>query len=213
MINDFQRFIASLEVKLAGPLPGISSQLKMAGMKRKIEAGQIVVPNDARRAGVMVLFYPVEENPNIAFIKRNEYPGVHGGQISFPGGGWESHDKNMTETALRETEEEIGVPAEKIIPIGNLSSLYIPPSNFLVTPTVGYTTERPEFRPDPEEVEKILEIPFHLFLDSNNLTEKDIIVSMDVVIKVPCFSVNGYVIWGATAMMLHELTDVISRES
>jgi 8-oxo-dGTP pyrophosphatase MutT (NUDIX family) len=207
---DFSDFIRGIKDKMTDPLPGISSQLKMAGMRRFMREGKVVVPDDVRKAGVLAMFYPSNGTINLVFIKRTEYPGVHSGQISFPGGGWEEGDKDMVATALREAEEEIGVNRLLVTPIGNLTDLFIPPSNFLVTPVVGYTHERPDFRPDPGEVDRILEVSLDELLDEKTRQEQEIAIFPAVKIKVPCFYVEGNVIWGATAMMLSELIDVIS---
>jgi 8-oxo-dGTP pyrophosphatase MutT (NUDIX family) len=212
-MTDFRNFIAGLKEKLARPLPGLSSQLKMASVSRIIKDGNLVLPEDVRKAGVLVLFYPCGHDLCIAFIKRAEYPGVHSGQISFPGGGREKHDKDITETALREAEEEIGVDRKLVTTIGNLSDLYIPPSNFLVTPVVGYTQTKPVFIPDPEEVETVLEISFDELVKADSKQEKEISIFPALNIKVPCYYVNGNVIWGATAMIISELIDVISPGS
>lgn len=210
---DFNDFITSFKEKMTNPLPGISSQLKMATMRRLIKEGKVVVPDDVRKGGVLALFYPSNGTIYIVFIKRNEYPGVHSGQISFPGGGWEEGDKDMVATALREAEEEIGVDRLEVTPIGNLTELFIPPSNFLVTPVVGYANERPDFSPDPEEVDRILEVSLDELLDKKTMQEQEITIFPDVRIKVPCFYIEGCVIWGATAMMLSELLDIINQGS
>jgi 8-oxo-dGTP pyrophosphatase MutT (NUDIX family) len=209
----FPIFIESLKNKLDKPLPGLESQLKLASMRRLMKDGQLIIPADARKAGVLILFYPFGGDIYLAFIKRAEYPGVHSGQISFPGGGWERSDNDLVATALREAEEEIGVPRESITPIGKLTDLFIPPSNFLVTPVVGYSERKPEFKIDPEEVDRILEIPLQEFLDHTAIQQKEISIFPDVILKVPCFYVNEQVIWGATAMIMNELLDVISQGS
>ena len=209
----FNDFITKLKEKLAGPLPGLDSQLRMASMRRVIEQGRMKVPADVKKGGVLVLFYPHQEQVYLVLMKRTEYPGVHSGQISFPGGGWEPEDQNMTETALRETEEEIGVKRQLVRPVGFLSELFIPPSNFLVTPVVGYIEARPEFRPDPSEVAQIVEIPLNEFLREENRLEKNITVYPDIRMRVPCFYINGNVIWGATAMMINELIDLLTQGS
>ena len=198
---------------MTNPLPGTPSQLKMASMRRLMKFGKIFVPADVRKGGVLALFYPSNGSIWLVFIRRAEYPGVHSGQISFPGGGWEEGDRDLVATALREAEEEIGVSRNTVIPIGNLTDLFIPPSNFLVTPVVGYTHTRPDFMPDPDEVDEILEVPLDLLLDDKARQEKDITIFPAVKIKVPCFYIDGNIIWGATAMMLNELIDVINRGS
>jgi 8-oxo-dGTP pyrophosphatase MutT (NUDIX family) len=210
---EFTSFIENLREKLAKPLPGTTSQLKMATMRRLLKDGRMVVPDNARKGGVLALFYPCNGNICLVFIKRTEYPGVHSGQVSFPGGGLEDIDKNMVETALREAEEEIGVDRKLVIPVGMLSELFIPPSNFLVTPVVGYTHEKPDFKPDPDEVDRILEVSLDDLLKDGTKQEQEITIFPAVKLKVPCFYAEGEVIWGATAMILSELIDVINQES
>lgn len=209
----FDEFIGMIGKKLTFPLPGIDSQLKMASMRRVLIDGKMVPPRDVRKGGVLALFYPSNGRICIVLIKRTEYPGVHSGQISFPGGRWEFGDKDMISTALREAQEEIGVDRNKVTTMGILTELFIPPSNFLVTPVVGFTAERPEFRPDPDEVDRIIEISLDDLLDVRTKQEQEITIYPAVQLKVPCFYVDGNVIWGATAMILNELIDVISRES
>jgi 8-oxo-dGTP pyrophosphatase MutT (NUDIX family) len=213
MSGTFYGLITDLKEKLAGPLPGLASQLKMAGMKRFIRDGKLEAPSNVRKGGVLALFYPHEGKIFIVFMKRTEYPGVHSGQISFPGGGSEAEDADIIATALREAEEEIGVMRTTVEPIGMLTDLYIPPSNFLVTPVVGYTAERPYFTADPEEVDQIIEIELSNLMDPSSRQEREISLFPAVKITVPCFYVSGHVIWGATAMMLSELIELISPGS
>ena len=213
MHEEFRLFMNDLQGRLKMPLPGLSSQMKMATMKRIMRNGKVEIPEDARNAGVLVLFYRKGEEIFIPFIRRNEYPGVHSGQISFPGGGREEHDRDITETALRETEEEIGVAKNLVNPIGRLSELFIPPSNFVVTPVVGFMEEIPDFRPDPSEVQNVLEVPLKALLHPDAVQQKEIEIFPEVRIQVPCYYIDCHVIWGATAMMISELLDVISPGS
>jgi 8-oxo-dGTP pyrophosphatase MutT (NUDIX family) len=212
-MDAFEEFIESLSKRLNAPLPGISSQLKMASIHRQIVDGKMVIPEDVRKAAVLVLFYPSGGKIHLVFMKRTEYPGVHSGQISFPGGGQEPGDTDMADTALRETEEEIGIKKESITTIGILTDMYIPPSNFLVTPVIGFTNERPVFHPDPEEVDEVVEVALEKILDKNTKQEKEITIFPDIKIKVPSYYTNGHVIWGATAMMLSELVEIITPGS
>jgi 8-oxo-dGTP pyrophosphatase MutT (NUDIX family) len=209
MHEQFIRFINELQDKLKMPLPGLSSQMKMATLKRAMHDGKVDIPADARQAGVIVLFYRKGEDIFIPFIKRNEYPGVHSGQISFPGGGREEHDRDIIQTALRETEEEIGVARRLVKPIGHLSELFIPPSNFVVTPVVSFIEEIPEFYPNPSEVDRVLEVPLKELLHPRAIQLKEITIFPEVKVQVPCYFIDGQVIWGATAMMLSELLEVI----
>jgi 8-oxo-dGTP pyrophosphatase MutT (NUDIX family) len=212
-MTEFQKFIEGLKIKLARPLPGLHSQLKMASITRQVLDGKVVIPDNVRKAGVLVLFYPSKNEIFIAFIKRTEYPGVHSGQVAFPGGGWEEQDKDLTATALREAEEEIGVARQTVNILGKLSDLFIPPSNFLVSPMVGYTMTKPDFVPEPEEVDSVLEIPLKKLLDTDSKQDKEIHIFPDINITVPCYYVDGHVIWGATAMMLSELIDIVNPGS
>ena len=210
-MNDPLRLLTGdLEDKLRQKLPGLKSQMRMATMRRAMRDGKMEIPDDARQAGVLVLFYPKEGKIYLPFILRNEYPGVHSGQVSFPGGGKEESDRDIIETAIRETEEEIGIPGHLVKPIGQLSDLFIPPSNFVVTPIVAYIEEQPTFIPDPSEVQRVLEVSLEELLDPACIQEKTITIFPEVRINVPCFYVDNEVIWGATAMMLSELVDVIS---
>ena len=209
--KDFRSFIEGLKIKLDGPLPGLDAQLKMANLKRITHGRSMAIPPDARQGGVLLLLYPAGEKIYIVFIKRTEYNGVHSGQISFPGGGQEKVDKTIIDTALREAFEEIGVPPGLVVPIGKLTQLYIPPSNFLVTPVVGFIEFTPHFKPEPEEVERIIQVPLDALLDENNLQEKEITIVEGLVITAPCFYIDRNIIWGATAMILSELIELIRQ--
>jgi 8-oxo-dGTP pyrophosphatase MutT (NUDIX family) len=210
-MNQFREFISGLQNKLSKPLPGLSSQLAMATLGRSVRDGKLEVPEDVRKAAVLVLFYPSGNEIRIVLIKRVEYPGVHSGQISFPGGGWERHDKDIIATALREAEEETGINRDNVITIGKLTDLFIPPSNFLVTPVLGYTLTRPEFIADPEEVDRVLEISLEDLVHEGSKQEKEISIFPATIMKVPCYYVDGHIIWGATAMIISELIDIISH--
>ena len=212
-LNNFGPFINFLRDKLLEPLPGYPAQIRMSGIRRYRESGEMVIPDDVNHGGVLALFYPVDDKPAIAFIKRTEYDGAHSGQISFPGGKMEKGDHSVIDTALRETEEEIGVPVKEISVLGRLTDLYIPPSHFLVTPVVGFITSTPVFRPDLVEVERIIETPLIILLSEEVIQEKVIEVMNGLRWNVPCYYVDGNIIWGATAMILSELLEVIARES
>jgi 8-oxo-dGTP pyrophosphatase MutT (NUDIX family) len=130
--------------------------------------------------------------------------------MSFPGGKKDDADKDLIETALRETEEEVGVTRNQIDLLGSLSELYIPPSNFLVQPTVGFAGGEIQFTPQPNEVEKVVEIPVDFFLDYSNINMQTEITIFDGnKVRVPAYHYNGHVIWGATAIMLSEFTFII----
>lgn len=202
------QFIKRIEERLQRPLPGQEAQYRMAHQVRRRVAPP---PDDARMAGVLALFYPKSDDWHIVFIERPHRPeDRHGGQISFPGGKQEEMDNSLAETALREAEEEIGVPSSSIRLLGALTDLYIPVSNFLVNPFVGYITQYPTFKPQPSEVEDIIEVPFNTFLNENTRQWINLPITEKITLQqVPYFNIEGKIIWGATAMMLSELIEVV----
>lgn len=207
---NFDDFLNNISLVSKIELPSTNSHLKMAPSERKRfmqEAGNTY--HYARKAGVMMLFYPKAKVTHILLIIRNSYPGVHSSQIAFPGGKYENIDKNMQQTALRETYEEIGIPANAIKVIREFSEIYIPPSNFLVTPYLGISEAELHFILQPEEVAGILEVPLSKLFDETIITSHTIDTSYADAIQVPAFKIDNHIVWGATAMMLSELKDVL----
>ncbi len=203
--NKFYEFQQQVIGCFQRDLPGLESQLLMAPPNRREEIGDPARKANAVRSSVLILFYEKSGEPYIVFIKRPEYNGVHSGQIAFPGGRWEQTDKSFYHTALREAREETGILPERVRLAGNLSELYIPPSNYLVSPFVGFYEAIPVFRPDPLEVAQILEIPFGFFVSPTSIENVEILAAGNRQIYTPCFKYQGHIIWGATAMMLNEL--------
>lgn len=196
--------VSRLEQRLKGPLPGLEAQLELTSIRHLRKDPHFTVPDQHKRGSVLILFYPSSDLVKLVFIRRPEYPGVHSGQISFPGGQHEAQDTSEIHTALRETREEIGVEPSEITILGTITQLYIPPSNFLVTPVIGYMDHKPEFIPDREEVSQVLELPLEEFIRKKSIVWKEIPVNGEMMIKAPCFYVEDNTIWGATAMMLNE---------
>ena len=207
----FAEFVLLLENRLQKPLPGRSAQLKMSSLPRIQELMRLSPPDDVRQSSVLILFYPDGDQIYLVLMLRPEYPGVHSGQISFPGGKYEETDESLIYTALREAKEEIGIDPMKVQILGQLTEMYIPPSNFLVTPVVGYQASRPFFVADPKEVKSIIEIRMADLLDNRNRQMKKMKLSLGFSLKVPSYCVNGHVIWGATAMILSELKEIVSE--
>ncbi|ADQ79973.1 NUDIX hydrolase [Paludibacter propionicigenes WB4] len=202
-----------LKQKFQQPLPGTASHLKMAPPNR---AKELLEKENhlltARQSAVMVLLFPSNNRLQAIYIKRSEYDGVHSGQIAFPGGKQEKTDPGFEATALRETFEEIGVTADKIEIIGQLSDLFIPPSNFIVKPFVGYCTHQPAYKLDPREIQAVVEIDLADFYSENRIFEKEFSTgTAGKTIKAPYFAINGIEIWGATAMITSELLDVLNH--
>lgn len=180
-------------------------------MSSKPERADYPIRDDHRKSAVLALLYPHRENHHLVFMQRPVYPGVHSGQVSFPGGRQEPEDLDLTVTALREAEEELGIPASQVHMIGSLTPLYIPPSNFMVYPQVGYMPIRPDFVPSEREVERVIEASLELLLDIEIRQESTIRLNQNLKIKAPAFIVEGFPIWGATAMMLNELLHLIEE--
>lgn len=160
----------------------------------------------------MAVFYPgASQNTQLVLILRKTYQGVHSNQIGFPGGRAEEIDKNLKYTALRETEEEVGIPRNEVQVIKKLTKLYIPPSNFWVQPYMGLLENTPRLIPQPEEVEKIIEVDLDDFMDMNNLVTTRLSTFYAKDIEVPAFKLKGHIVWGATGMMLNEIRELLSK--
>lgn len=212
--STYTHFVEELTTALTPPLPGSPAHDMLAPEHRKT---LIMINPDtsyAQLSSVMILFFPDNEGkPNIIFTKRVEYKGVHSGQISFPGGKSEKTDKDLFETAYRETEEEIGLVKSSIKTIGVLSELYVPPSNFIIFPVVGILNEYPVFRPDDNEVAEILTVPFEFFLNEGSVGTYNVTTYDNLKFQVPGFMIGNNLIWGATAMILSELILVARKVS
>ncbi len=202
-------FIEKIEQRLHQPLPGKAAQNKMAH-KIRMKVGE--PSSDAKIACVLSLLYPKNNDWYIILMKRVSKfkEDKHRGQVSFPGGKLEPTDESLAAGALREAQEEVNVDPAQVKLLGQLTYLYIPVSNFLVYPFVGYTKQRPNFIPDPNEVASIIEFPLNHLFDSNNIKEIDKKISPNLILKgVPYFDIKGEVVWGATAMILSELVEIL----
>jgi 8-oxo-dGTP pyrophosphatase MutT (NUDIX family) len=208
---NFETFIKTTSKIKNLNLPGEDSLFKMSPPFREelIEANKAKMKS-AKQAGVMALFYPNEEGETyLILILRKTYKGVHSAQVGFPGGKYEDDDPDLQHTALRETYEEVGVPMVDIQVLKAMTKLYIPPSNFTVSPYLAITEQTPLFIKQDEEVEDLIEVSLTHFLDDVNTGEVNVMTSMNVELEVPAFTLNGHVVWGATAMMLSELKDLL----
>lgn len=203
----FTTFQALLPLLQQLPLPALSAHAKVVPEERRraLYAGNI--PDKARQAAVLIYLFPIEAVMHTVFIRRNEYPGVHSGQIAFPGGKVETEDVSLWHTALREAQEEVGIIPEHVSLIKPITSVYIPPSNFQVFPFLAYGHERPDFVLQVEEVSEILEFPLSHLLEDANVTTMRLATSYSKSIEVPAFQIENQIIWGATAMMVSELKD------
>jgi 8-oxo-dGTP pyrophosphatase MutT (NUDIX family) len=204
---DFVNFIGKLRTRLNEPLPGSSAHEKMASESRLML--KMPSPNEkTRESAVLILFYPSDNQVFIPLILRPQYDGVHGGQMAFPGGRAEKEDENLIRTALREAQEEIGVRVSDVTILGKLTKVYIPPSNFYVQPVVGYMSRKPDFFPDPREVDKVIEIALS-DVQNPEIIGRKVLTVRGIEIETPFYDILDTTVWGATAMMIAELLMVI----
>lgn len=206
--------IESLQQRiLTGSLPGSLSHIGMAHAVRKVEPP--TDPRTTKNAAVLMTLF--EKSPNdwhMIFIRRasSHQKDKHAGQIGFPGGKVEAGDPDLMFTALREAEEETSIDLSAVDVLGALSPLYITVSKFLVHPYLAYSWRKPVLTPQESEVEEILELPLAHFLDLSNRHDTRIRLQEGIILNhVPSFEVMGHTIWGATAMILNELLDIIPQ--
>ncbi|SFF15374.1 NUDIX hydrolase [Flavobacterium xueshanense] len=209
---DFQEFLQFVPKLIDAKLPAFEAHIKMAPLERleslkKIDFGD----NNPRIAAVLMLFYPKNDTTHLVLIVRNSYEGVHSAQIAFPGGKYEQDDDNFAYTALRETHEEVGIHPDKIEILKPFTELYIPPSNFMVHPFLGLSKEELVFVPEPSEVAEIIELPLSVFLSDAIVVDTNLSTSYADNISIPAFKIENHIVWGATAMMLSELKEVLKE--
>jgi 8-oxo-dGTP pyrophosphatase MutT (NUDIX family) len=205
-----KNFVEKLSIEIAKGLPGPDVQWVMASSDRMIKGFPRFPKEDSISAAVMILLYPKDNLIHTAFIQRPEYKGVHGGQISFPGGKKEASDTDLIYTAIRETVEEIGVNSSEINVINTLTPLYIPVSNIVVTPVVGWIGKKPVFTNQEDEVVFIIEADIRTLIDPSIIKIKPFEINGEM-IDIKYYDYKNNVIWGATAMILHEFLTIISK--
>ena len=205
----FLNFIEKLKERLQDPLPGQEAQDRMRASIRKPENFDLGWKEPARPGAVLILLYPTKEGVFFPLMKRSDYGGVHSGQISLPGGKREAGDKDLLDTAARETHEEIGVAREDIQIIGTISELYVYASNFDILPVIAYSEKEPLFDPDTREVVEVVKG------DQAQLTSQQVPITREIQIRnisiqAPYFEIEGHVVWGATAMILSEFLEIVA---
>lgn len=202
----FTDFLKCLKDELENELPGEKAHIKMAPGIR-----DVFKPNTkSRKAGVLILLYPKNDELHVAFIQRTEDNGPHSGQISFPGGKAEQSDKDIIDTALRESHEEIGIDPTRVKVFGQLTRLHIPVSNFLVYPVIGFYDSTPKFIPQQSEVKHVIELKLKDLLDPKNCTTKEFSYG-EISFLAPIYNPDNITIWGATAMILSEFIEIVLK--
>jgi len=209
----FESVLQSLDTISTWVLPGETSQFKMVPpFRQELVKRQGKNIKNAKQSAILALLYPDAFNEvYIVLILRKTYKGVHSAQIGFPGGKVEEQDQSLKDTALREAFEEVGVKPKDVNILKKLTQVYIPPSNFYVTPFLGVSYSMPEFIKQDDEVEEILEVKLQDLLNDKNITSKTVSTSYKVDVEVPAIQLNGHIVWGATAMMLSELKDLLKQ--
>ena len=199
-----------LKGRLKKSLPGIIAHKKMMAVPENSLRFNINAREGARESGVLVLLYQKEDRWHFPLILRREYGGTHSGQVSFPGGRKEDSDDSLEFTARRETEEEIGIKSTHVEILGALTELFIPVSNYLVHPYVGIIDFVPDFIPEEREVSRIIEAPLSSLVDPDRIKSKTIRVRNYNIIA-PYFDIQDEFVWGATAMILGEVKELLEE--
>ncbi len=193
--------IEDIRAALQQPLPGLAAQIKFAP-EYHLPDLRNDPPANARPAGVLILLYPNGGEWHFPLMRRVEDGLTHSGQISLPGGSQEAGE-SIRQTALREACEEIGAACTEVDVLGHLTTIYIQPSNFLVTPTVGQVNYRPDFKCDPREVAELIEVPLSTLFDPT-VVKREPWTLRGTQVEVPFFQIGSHKVWGATAMILSE---------
>jgi 8-oxo-dGTP pyrophosphatase MutT (NUDIX family) len=204
-----------LKEQLELPLPGYEAQLGLYSSqgleeyKRHIKNFDPDTDSNTRQSSVLILLYEKEGKIYFPLIRRPEYEGVHSGQIALPGGKVEASDPDILATALRETQEEIGIPPEQIQTLGVLTPVFIPPSRFWVNVVVGYSSSLPAFIPDQREVAEVIEYPLYQLQEIDSIEEREVLRAQQWKMRAPGYVYQDHFIWGATSMILTELRELI----
>ena len=199
-----------LKTHLAKSLPGVAAQNQMKAHRVGGEDIFFEHKGPPRLGAVAILLYPQDGKWCIPLIKRKEYPGIHSGQISLPGGKLEPTDRDLVDTAVRESNEELGVTIVTDQVVGRLSELYIIASHFNILPVVVILEDQPVFVPDQREVDQVIVTSIDQLLTPDVKQEKDLLVR-GYDIRAPYFDIADQVVWGATAMILNEFVMVLKE--
>lgn len=198
--------IEVLGKKLQWALPGIEAQKKMAPVPRSIPPFATTEKN-ATPSAVLILLFPKNDSWSFILTERSSQVEHHQGQVSLPGGAQEDGE-SLQETALRETEEELGIDIENVSVLGPLTPLFIPMSGFIVHPFVGWTKSQPEIQPDPVEVIAVPIVSIDQLLAPENI-KREKRKHRGIEVDIPFFDFEKAKVWGATAMILSEFREIL----
>ena len=206
--DDFKNIVSKLSVTTLG---GLEAQFKLAPEFRKKYTQELIDAQNPKKAAVLALFYPnPQRETSFLLTLRAAYEGIHASQISFPGGKFENSDKSLENTALRETQEEVGIQPYDVHIFKQMTDVFIPPSNFIVTPFLGMLDYTPTLIKNMEVEENIFVLLEDLLSDGA-FSSAILSTSYAKNMEVPCFMLNNHVVWGATAMMLNEIKELLKE--
>jgi 8-oxo-dGTP pyrophosphatase MutT (NUDIX family) len=207
MINNSIKFFDFLNNRLKSELPGAKAHIKMAPFGDLERLNNNIARTNAKMSAVLLL---INEDLELLFTLRSSKLRKHSGQISFPGGRADEGETSE-QTALRETEEEVGISSSKIELIGRMSLLYVPPSNNIIQPVIGRIPNNIELNLNPDEVEEAFYVPLESFLTDKNLKTKDTVFN-GVPFSYPYWDVHHSVpLWGATAIVMSEFIYLVNE--
>jgi len=207
--SESHHLFPQLEERLNKRLPGLAAQLNMVPDPRPGNIVYTEVQDSCQKAGVLLLLYLKAASVFIVLTRRTELVDRHQAQISFPGGRQEEGE-SLEQTALRETKEELGIQSSALQVLGQLTPLYIPPTNYCIYPFVGRMKEPPQFKPSPYEVAELLEIPLNYLFDPQTV-RREMWTLHGKKVMVPFYFFEGHKIWGATAMVLAEFVEIFNN--
>jgi 8-oxo-dGTP pyrophosphatase MutT (NUDIX family) len=200
--HNFDTVAATLRAAFNTPLPGLEACMEMAPQNPRHMHVEKARQNGCREGAVLILLYPYENDVYTLLTVRSSALRTHSGQISLPGGRIDAGE-TARDTALRETHEELGILPDTIEVIGGLTQVYIPPSNYCLSPMLGITPTRPVITPNPDEVAAVIELPARHLVDKANRVIEEWIIEGEPR-KIPYFLFQEHKIWGATAIILSE---------
>ena len=204
-VRPFEQLVAAVADGLER-LPGVEAQLRMAPQPRGgWKPG--FAPDQARPAAALLLLFPAEGDAVILLTKRSSGLPNHASQVSLPGGAVDPGE-SIEDAALREAEEEVGLARSAVRLLGRLTPLHIPVSGFVLHPVVGVAAARPAMRPQPGEVERVIEAPVAHVIDPVRHHRVPRAIGA-YEFEMPYFDLEGEQVWGATAMVLAEFAAVL----
>lgn len=199
-----------LKETLRGELPGYKAHSKMLPPGRRLMSRDDEL-SSVKLSSVLLLLFPENGQLYTCLTRRPSTMKHHPGQISFPGGKVEKEDRSAEMAALREAREEVGIDTSVVEILGKLSDLYVEVSKFSIQPFLAWADRRPEFVINSGEVEEIILFPVSDFVANENIAETEL-ETVTGMLKVKCYPCNDQYIWGATAMILAELIEILKNQ-